>query len=76
MLIIFALTEETKKNPKTLKFKANDRVRINKYKNIFIKGHTKNWSREIFVIDSVLKIIRWTFKIKYFNQEKNNRKLL
>ena len=33
----------------------NDRVRITKYKNIFTKGYTENWSREIFIINSVLK---------------------
>ena len=28
---------------------------ITKYKNIFSKGCTENWSRVIFVIDCVLK---------------------
>ena len=37
------------------KFKVNDRVRINKYKNIFSKGYTDNWSREICIIDSVFE---------------------
>ena len=36
--------------------KVNDRVRINNYKNIFSKGYTEYyWSKEIFIIDSVLK---------------------
>ena len=35
-----------------------------KYKNIFSKGFTKNWSREIFLIDSVLKTNPWTYKVK------------
>ena len=43
-----ALTEEIETNPKALKFKVGDRVRITKYKNIISKGFTKNWSREIF----------------------------
>ena len=42
-------------NPKTPKFKVNDRVRITKYKNIFSKCDDENWSREKFIIDSVLK---------------------
>ena len=50
-----ALTEKTETNSKAPKFKVNDRVRITKYKNIFSKGYTENWSREIFIIDSVLK---------------------
>ena len=37
------------------KFKVGDRVRITKYRKFLSKGYTKNWSREIFVIDSVLK---------------------
>ena len=48
-----ALTEKIETNPKSPKFKVNDRVRITKYKNIFSKGYTENWSREIFIIDSV-----------------------
>ena len=32
------------------KFKVCDRVRISKYKNIFGKGYTQNWSEEVFVI--------------------------
>ena len=37
----FALTEETESNHKAPKFKASDRVRITKYKNIFSKGYPK-----------------------------------
>ena len=37
------------------KFKVNDRVRITKYKIIFSKGYTEHWSREMFIINSVLK---------------------
>ena len=57
-------------NPNALKFKANDRARITKYKNIFSKGYTENWSSEIFIIDSVLKTSPWTLKIKDLNREK------
>ena len=54
-----ALTEPNETNSKVPKFKVNDEVRIAKYKNIFIKGYTENWSREIFIIDSVLKTNPW-----------------
>ena len=47
------LTEKIDNNPKAPKFKFNDRARITKYKNIFSKGCTQNWSREIFIINSV-----------------------
>ena len=32
------------------KFKVGDHVRISKYKNLFAKGYTPNWSEEVFVI--------------------------
>ena len=54
-----ALTEPNETNSKVPKFKVNDEVRIAKYKNIFIKGYTENWSRGIFIIDSVLKTNPW-----------------
>ena len=45
-------------------------MRITKYKNIFSKRYTENWSREMFIIDSVLKTNHWTYKIKDLNREK------
>ena len=51
-------------------------MRIIKYKNVFSKDYTENWSREIFIIDSVLKNNPWSYEIKDLNGEKNNRKFL
>ena len=48
------LIEEIETNPKAPRFKVNDGVRITKYKNIFSKGCTEYWSREISIIDSVI----------------------
>ena len=53
------LNEEIETNPKASNFKVGDRVRIIKRMNILSKGYTENWSREIFVIDSVLKTNPW-----------------
>ena len=39
-----------KKDPK---FKVSDIVRISKYKNIFAKGYTLNWSEEVFIINKI-----------------------
>ena len=36
---------------KDSRFKVGDRVRISRYKNIFAKGYTPNWSKEIFIVD-------------------------
>lgn len=68
--------KKLKSNHKALKFKVSDRVRITKYKNIFNKGYTEYWSREIFVSDSVWKTNLWTYKTKYLHKQKNNRKVL
>ena len=45
-----ALNEKIENNFKSPKFKVNDRVRTTKYKNIFSKGYTENWSREILIL--------------------------
>ena len=65
------MTEKIETTPKVPKFKVNDRVRINKSKNIFSKDYTEFWSREIFIIDSVLKANPWTYKINDLNRAKS-----
>ena len=50
-------------NNKDPKFKAGDRVRISKYKNIFAKGYMPNWSEEVFVIKKVKYTVPWTYVI-------------
>ena len=65
-----ALTEKYGTNLKAPKFKVNDRVRVTKYMNIFDKGYTENWSREIIISDPVLKTNPWTYKIKDLHGEK------
>ena len=62
-----ALTEKIVMNHKAPKFKNNDRVRITKYKNIFSKGYNENWSRETFIIDSILKSNPRAYKLKLLN---------
>ena len=49
-----------KKNPK---FKVGDNVRISKYKNIFAKGYTPNWSEEVFLINKIENKVPWTYVI-------------
>ena len=56
-------------NDKDPKFKIGDHVRISKYKNIFAKGYTPNWSEEVFVIKKVKNTIPWTYIINYLNDE-------
>ena len=64
------LTEKIEESSKAPKFKVNDRVRINKYKNIFSKGYGENQSRKISIIDSAFNTNTWTYKIKNLGGEK------
>ena len=41
-----ALTEKIETNLKAPKFKVSDKVIITKFRNIFSKGYTENWSRD------------------------------
>ena len=47
-------------NDKDPKFKVGDHVRISKYKNIFAKGYTPNWSEEVFVVSKIKNTVPWT----------------
>ena len=58
--------DSNKKNPK---FKVGDYVRISKYKNIFAKGYTPNWSEEFFVINKINNAVPWTYAISDLNGE-------
>ena len=50
-------------------FKIGDIIRISKYKNIFAKGYTPNWSEEVFVIKKVKNTVPWTYVINDLNEE-------
>ena len=51
------------------RFKVGDRVRISKFKNIFAKGCTPNWSREIFIVKKINDSVPYTYNIKNLNDE-------
>ena len=51
------------------KFKVGDHVRISKYKNIFSKGFTPNWSEEVFAIKKNKNTVPWTYVIDDLNGE-------
>ena len=52
------------------KFKVGDHVRISKYKDIFAKGQTQNWSDEVFVVSKIKDTVPWTYVISDLNGEK------
>ena len=56
-------------NEKDSRFKAVDRVRISKFKNIFAKGYTPNWSTEIFIINKINDTVPYTYNLKDLNGE-------
>ena len=51
-------------------------VRISKYKNIFDKGYTPNWSEEAFVINKIKNTVPWTSAINDLNLKKLIKKNL
>ena len=57
-------------NKKDPKFKVGDNVRISKYKNIFAKGYTPNWSEEVFIVNKIKNTVPWTYTINDLNGEK------
>ena len=56
-------------NEKDSRFKVGDRVRIFKFKNIFAKGCTPNWSREIFIANKINDTVPYTYSLKDLNDE-------
>ena len=56
-------------NDKDSKFKVSDHVRISKYKNIFAKGYTPNWSEEFFVVSKIKNTVPWTYAINGLSRE-------
>ena len=63
-------------NEKDLKFKVDDHVRISKYKNIFAKGCTPNWSEEVFVVHKIKNTVPQTHAISDLNGEPITRSFL
>ena len=51
------------------KFQVGDYVRISKYKNIFAKGYTVNWSEEVLVISKVKHTVLWRYVLNDRNGE-------
>ena len=56
-------------NEESAKYNIGDRVRISKFKNIFAKGYTPNWSRERFIINKINDTVPYTYNHKDLNGE-------
>ena len=60
---------EKEVNDKDSKFNVGDHVIISKYKNIFAKGYTSNWSEEVYVVSKIKNTVPWTYVIKDLNSK-------
>ena len=58
--------ESAKKDPK---FKVGDLARVSRYKDIFAKDYTPNWSEETFVVKKIKNTVPWTYVISDLNRE-------
>ena len=56
-------------NENDSRFKVGDRVRVSKFKNIFAKGYTPNWSSEIFIVDKINDTVPYMYNLKDLNDE-------
>ena len=56
-------------NEKDSKLEVGDHVRISKYKNIFAKGYTPNWSEGNFVSSKIKNTVSWTYVFNDLNGE-------
>ena len=56
-------------NKKSARYNVGDRVRISKFKNIFAKGYTPNWRREIFIVNKINDAVPYTYILKDLNDE-------
>ena len=56
-------------NEKDSRFNVGDRVRISKFRNIFAKGCTPNWSKGIFIVDKINDTVPYTYNLTDLNEE-------
>ncbi len=63
------LLATSKTSIKKPKYKVGDYVRLSRYKNIFAKGYTGNWTEEIFIIEKVKNTVPTTYVLKDTNGE-------
>ena len=69
---VYKIKHISKYNKKENKFNVNDRVRISKYKSVFEKGYTPNWSTEIFTI---YKVQKNTHPVTYLLKDYQNEQI-
>ena len=68
-IVFAALTRHADPISKKPKYKIGEKVRISKYKKLFEKGYTTNWTREVFEIHDVHHTNPITYRISDSNGE-------
>ena len=58
-----------KSNETDSKCKVGDHVRISKFKNVFAKRYTLNWSEKNFIVRKIKNMVPWTYVISDLNGE-------
>ena len=51
------------------KFKVGDKVRISKFKHVFEKGYTPNWTTEIFTVNRIMNTEPVTYILKDYQDK-------
>ena len=51
------------------KFKVGEKVRISKFKHVFEKGYTPNWTTEIFTINKIRNTVPFTYMLKDYRND-------
>ena len=68
--IIYTYTKiKSKGKPGYAQFKVGDYIRNADKRNIFSKGYTSNWNRELFKVNEILNTQPLTYKIEDMNGE-------
>ena len=68
--VYFNLYGDMKQLSSKPKFKVSDKVGISKYKRkVFDKGHTPDWTEEIFLIDKIQSTNPITYRLRDLNNE-------
>ena len=65
----FSAEYNEESNEKDPKFKVGNHVKILKYKSIFAKEYSPNWSEEVYVIKKIKRTVPWTYVISDLNGE-------
>ena len=66
---LYTIPNDSKKIPKFPKFQVGDFVRVPDKRNVYSKGYTTNWNRELFKIHSINKTNPVTYTLEDENEE-------